>query len=229
MSVISPFDPGAIEHSSIDRSPDRQATGDSVLGKYDFLKLLVTQLGNQDPLNPMDGQEFAAQLAQFSSVEQLLNIGDALAQNGELNALLAQSVNSGVAAGLIGKTVRAAGNSVGWNGEHAAPLNFELADAADEVTIRIHDESGKIVRTLDLPVLSSGEHSFEWDGMDSSGLIVAEGSYTFEVVAADGEGNTVEAQTYLTGVVDRVTFGPEGVSLWIGSSRVSMADVESVE
>lgn len=113
--LISPFEPGGVVESNTSAN---QAAASAVMGKDDFLRLLVTQLGNQDPLNPMDGQEFAAQLAQFSSVEQLLNISDVLAQNGEMNGLLAQSINSGVASGLIGKTVQASGNAISWDGEN---------------------------------------------------------------------------------------------------------------
>lgn len=229
MNFITPFEPGVIEPSSSDRSSDKQTAGDAVMGKDDFLKLLVTQLGNQDPLNPMDGQEFAAQLAQFSSVEQLLNIGEALALNGEMNALLAQSVNSGVAAGLIGKSVRASGNTIGVDGENPPQLNFELADAADIVTITIHNESGTVVRTLDLPVQSSGEHTVDWDGLDANGQQASAGTYTYEVIATDGDGNPIESETFVNGVVNRVTFGQDGVMLWIGDARVSMSDVESVE
>ncbi len=224
--LISPFEPGGVVESNTSAN---QAAASAVMGKDDFLRLLVTQLGNQDPLNPMDGQEFAAQLAQFSSVEQLLNISDVLAQNGEMNGLLAQSINSGVAAGLIGKNVQASGNAISWDGENPPPINFELADGAEVVTVTIHNETGDVVRTLELPAHFAGEHTLEWDGLDATGQAASSGTYTVEVLARDSEGNPVEAESFVSGIVDRITFGQDGIMLWIGKTRVPMSAVESVE
>ena len=98
------------------------SASEASLSRDDFLQLLVTQLGNQDPLNPMDGQEFAAQLAQFSSLEQLININESMIQSGEINGLLAQSVNAGVAADLIGKTIEAEGDQFQYSGEDSTSL-----------------------------------------------------------------------------------------------------------
>ncbi|MEX1055960.1 MAG: flagellar hook capping FlgD N-terminal domain-containing protein, partial [Rhodothermales bacterium] len=143
MSVISPFEFGA--PSSIPPGTTPESSG-SALGKNEFLRLLVAQISNQDPLNPMQGHEFAAQLAQFSSVEQLMNIGDVLTKNGELNGLLAQSVNSGVASGLIGKSIETKGNQINWSGEGVSELNFKLADSAQSVTVTIRDKVGNVIR-----------------------------------------------------------------------------------
>lgn len=225
-SPISPFEPGATLPSATDRS---KKIGDDVMGKDEFLKLLITQLANQDPLNPMDGQQFAAQLAQFSSVEQLMNISGALAENGELNGMLAQSINSGVAAGLIGKSVESASDEVNFDGESPIDLSFRLDDNADSVKVTIRDEAGNLVRKFDLNGRSSGDHSFEWNGDDLSGQQVKAGLYTFEVTATNKAGGTVEAKEFLRGTVDRITFGQEGIMLWIGKVRVPMSAVESVE
>lgn len=225
-SPISPFEPGATLPSATDRS---KKVGDSTMGKDEFLKLLVTQLGNQDPLNPMDGQEFAAQLAQFSSVEQLMNISGALAESGEMNAMLAQSVNSGVAAGLIGKTVETASNRMNLDGENPIDLAFRLDDSADSVKVTILDEAGNLVRQIDLNGRSSGDHTFEWNGDDLSGQRVKAGLYSFEVEATNKAGETVTAEELFRGTVDRITFGQDGIMLWIGKVKVPMSDVESVE
>jgi len=228
MDLISTFQPGIEGASATDRSAPN-AAGDATMGKDEFLKMLVTQLKNQDPLNPMDGQEFAAQLAQFTSVEQLLNISDVLAQNGEMNAMLAQSVNSGVAAGLIGKSVQAVGDTVNWDGEHAVPINVKLAEAAETVTVTVRSDAGIAVRSFELKGRSSGEHALEWDGLDASGSKVASGTFSVEISASDVAGNPVEAESLIRGKVDRITFGQDGIMLWIGKLRVAMSDVESVE
>lgn len=209
----------------------RQATGSSVMGKDEFLLLLVTQLRNQDPTNPMDGQQFAAQLAQFSSVEQLINIDQTLAANGEMNSLLAQSVNSGVAAGLIGKTVEAAGNTVTWNGEGEAALHFEIGKPAGQVTVTIRDEAGNVVRELSLDDYEAGKHTVAWDGETNAGTRAASGTYTFEVKATGGKDGkeSIPATTFIKGRVDRITFGAEGIQLWLGDTAVLMGAVQSVQ
>jgi len=96
------------------------------LGKNDFLKLLTTQLQNQDPSNPMKGKDFAAQLAQFSSVEQLTNISGQIEEQGKSDGALAQSINDSVATDLIGQTVETSGNTLQWTGEGEAPLSVDL-------------------------------------------------------------------------------------------------------
>ena len=224
--IFSPFDIGATTPSATDRSKD---VGDGAMGKDEFLRLLVTQLSNQDPLNPMDGQQFAAQLAQFTSVEQLMNISDTLAGNGEMNGLLAQSINSGVAAGLIGKTVQTSGDQISLSGDEPAGVGFRLSDSADTVKLTIRSEAGTVVREIDLNGRASGDHEYEWDGLGENGKRLPDGSYTFEITATDAAGDAVEVQTFFKGVVDRITFGQDGIMLWIGKARVPMSDVESVE
>ncbi len=198
------------------------------LNREDFLLLLVTQLSNQDPLNPMDGQEFAAQLAQFSSLEQLININDSIALGSEVNGLLAQSVNSGVASGLIGKRIEAEGNQFYFDGDESAELRFQLERAASQIEIDIFNPAGQKVRTLTMAQLESGDHTLSWDGADADGNELPAGTFTYEVKATDAEGNEVSAKTFLSGRVDRVTFNQDGIFLWIGDTSVSMGDVSSV-
>ncbi|GIV61226.1 MAG: basal-body rod modification protein FlgD [Rhodothermaceae bacterium] len=210
-------------------SPTPAPTGSQILGKDEFLRLLVTQLSNQDPLNPLQGQEFAAQLAQFSSVEQLINIQETLAANGASLDVLAQTTNAGIASGLIGKTVEALGDQVSWDGEGERILGFDLAGSADTVTLTIRDAAGNVVRTVDLGQQDAGQHTFTWDGKDKYGATVAAGTYTFEVTATEADGDAVEATEHVTGTVDRITFGPEGILLWLGGTAVSLANVSAVK
>lgn len=203
--------------------------GGADLGKEEFLKLLVTQLSHQDPMNPMDGHEFVAELAQFSSVEQLTNISEGLSQSIEMNNLVAQSVNSGVAAGLIGKTVESPGDAVAWKGEGEPPLRFDLAGPATSVEVTIRNESGAVVRTMTLDAWEEGANTSAWDGKNDDGSRVPEGVYSFEVNATDASGEPVAASTYTRGQVDRISFGPEGTQLWIGGIALPMGLVTSVE
>lgn len=199
-----------------------------VLGREDFLLLLVTQLSNQDPLNPMDGQEFAAQLAQFSSLEQLITIGDTLEHHGALNGLLAQSINSGVAAGLIGKEIEAEGLDLFITDGDVSGMRLELGEAASSVTIDIKNEAGQIIQTLDLGPKAKGEHQIIWDGKDADGNEVANGKYSVDIHATDASGNDVGNRTFMQGLVDRITFGPEGILVWVGQTSVPLGNVSSV-
>ena len=222
------IDPLGITPIELRGNPGSPKSSDSsVMGRDEFLRLLVSQLSNQDPLNPLEGQEFAAQLAQFTSVEQLINIDQTLAAQGELNAMLATSMNNGVAAGLIGQTIEAPGSQLNWDGENASQGRLDLEGPA-AVKIEIRDSTGFVVRTLDLGALSSGEQDYEWDGLDDSGNRVGAGVYSTSVVATDSDGNSVPATQTVRGEVSRVTFTPEGVFLWIGQLAVSMTNVRSV-
>lgn len=200
----------------------------SILGKEDFLTLLVTQLSNQDPLNPLAGQEFAAQLAQFSSVEALLNIETALELNTEINGLLAQSMNSGVAAGLIGKTVTAESDHLFVKGDGVIPVTFDLASPAASTSITIKNEAGLVVRTITTGGQERGMNTVDWDGTNDAGEQLPEGNYTFSVAATDLSGEAVAATTFTRGQVDRVSFTPEGILLWIGDVSFAMSTVTSV-
>lgn len=206
-----------------------QATGGERMGKQDFLKLLVTQLRTQDPMNPMKGQEFAAQLAQFSSVEQLTNIKSTLESQNQSNGLLSQSINSGVAADLLGKRVEASGNQIEWQGEDPVDLGFELGSAAEEATLTVHDEAGNVVYEKDLGALDKGEHDVTWEGTNTDGETAAAGNYTFELSAQDANGDALNVKTHMSGTVDRVTFGQDGILLWINGTKIPMGQVQSVE
>lgn len=199
-----------------------------VLAQEDFLLLLVTQLSNQDPLNPMDGQEFAAQLAQFSSLEQLIGIGDQLTDNNTVSGLLAQSMNSGVAAGLIGKEVEAEGHDIIVSDGKTSEISYELGEAASNISIEIKDASGQLIRTIDVGQRSQGEHEFKWDGKDAEGNDVANGKYTIDLKATDSDGNDVNSRSFMKGKADRITFGPEGILVWIGQTSIPLGSVRSV-
>lgn len=227
MNVLGTQDTSAAQAASAGGSLTGSAG--AAMGKEDFLKLLVTQLKNQDPMNPAKGHEFAAQLAQFSSVEQLISINSSLAENSQMNGMLAQSINSGVAAGLIGKTIRAAGDHITLPAEGGTNLNFNLAEGAQNVTVAVKNAAGTIVRTFELGAHSSGEHSIAWDGLDENGARVSSGTYRFDVAAVDSADEAVAVETIAKGTVERVTFGKDGILLWIGDRSVAMKDVESVE
>jgi flagellar basal-body rod modification protein FlgD len=197
-----------------------------VLGKDDFLKLLTVQLQHQDPLEPQDNTEMVAQLAQFSSLEQLENMNQNLASSLDLDLILTQVLNNTAAAGLIGKSVVAGGNSValGAPGE-AVQVNFDVAANAESLTVTIYDESGTLVRTIEESGIEAGRQSIEWDGEDSSGNRLSAGTYTFRVTATDGEGNSIDVSPLVMGNVDVVKFVNGEAVLVLDGVEVAISEI----
>ena len=196
----------------------------NILGKDDFLTLLVTQLQHQDPLNPQDSTEFTAQLAQFSSLEQLGNVNDNL----EYLKLAMIAANNSEAVALIGKQIIAAGNTIQLDNGAAVACNFELAGGASAVAVNIYDANGNFMRTFEGGALSAGAHALEWDGKDSEGNSVPDGAYTFEVLAVDYNNQMVNATTFTTGNVSGIVFRNNLTYLVTGSQEISIGDVIKV-
>lgn len=188
---------------------------DDALGKDQFLTLLVAQLQHQDPLNPMESTDFTAQLAQFSSLEQLFGINDNL--TGIQERLSVQE--NGDILDYIGKTVKTAGNMIFVNDGKMESGSYALEDRAD-VTVFVCDSNGMEVRRLYQGWQNPGEHELSWDGRDSAGDMVGDGIYTFEVEARNEGGFILPYNAYLTGEVIGVTNESGTAYLMIGDRLV---------
>jgi flagellar basal-body rod modification protein FlgD len=199
-------------------------TPKSTLGKDDFLSLLITQMQHQDPLDPMKGTEFAAQLAQFSSLEQLTNINSNLEQSLTANAMLSSSINNALAATFIGKEVRATGSTFQFSTAGNVKLGYCLEDEASAVSVRIYDSGGKLVRTISGPA-GTGDKTVAWDGTDENGQALGSGSYTFKVEAVDSTGTEVASDAFVYGKVSAVRFKPEGTVFVIDGVEISLANI----
>ena len=200
------------------------ATGDSSLGKDDFLKILVAQLEAQDPLAPMEGQEFASQLAQFSSLEQLTNVNTNLETSQAFDVAL--SNNSTI--NLIGKTVDAPGNTIDLKSGEVETLSFSVDSDASEVTIDIYDSTGAKVSTANLGAQSEGLHEFVWNGTDSSGALLPAGNYTFNVTASNAAGNFVNAKTFAAGLVTDVIFEEGQAFAIVNGQKLAVSEITKV-
>ena len=200
------------------------AAGDSSLGKDDFLQILVAQLEAQDPLSPMEGQEFASQLAQFSSLEQLTNV------NGNLEGMqafnLALSNNSSLA--LIGKNVDAPGNTIDLKAGEVETLSFSVDSDASEVSIDIYDSTGAKVSTASLGAQAKGLHEFIWNGTDSSGNLLPAGKYSFKVNATDTAGNFVNSETFAAGLVTDVIFEDGQAFAIVNGQKLAVSEISKV-
>jgi flagellar basal-body rod modification protein FlgD len=215
-----------INASTLTMSDTKVATtSKSILGKDDFMKLLITQLRYQDPLNPMSGTEFAAQLAQFSSVEQLHNISEQLTMNLDASNLMTQSISNALAATMVGKDIKASGETFAYAGTGEARFGYTLPGAAESVVIKIQNEAGVVVKSIKGTGLSKGDTTVTWDGLDEDGNRVAAGSYTFTVEAKDVSGNTIEARPYLFGRVTSVRFKATGTVFVLDGVEIPLADV----
>ena len=177
------------------------ASAQRALGKEDFLRLLVAQLSAQDPLNPMEATEFTAQLAQFSSLEQMTNI------NSTLEELVAaqQAMGNSSLISIIGKLVDVPGNSFEHTQGEATNLTYTLGSEADTTKIEIYNSTGALVNTLNGPG-AEGSNLAVWNGLDSQGNPVGAGFYTFKIQATDSSGKPVGAETFTTGLVTDVLF-----------------------
>ena len=170
---VQAINPGLTQYNSA-------AQGKSELGQQEFLQLLVAQLQNQDPVNPMDGAEFAAQLADFNSVEQLISVNEGLSQLAISQDLMGASLTNSMAASLTGKEVRALSNEIALSSEGNASVNYKLNDSASQVEIVIRTESGAEIRRETLSGIPSVNNSWTWDGLDTNGERMGEGKYTVE-------------------------------------------------
>lgn len=196
------------------------------LGKDEFLRLLVTQLQNQDPVNPMDSSAFASQLAQFNSVEQLINVNDSLVAMGESQALIGTGLNNTLASTLPGKTVRANSNEVQLTGG-SAKTNYNLGTAASEIEVTIKNANGVVVRTEIIKNKGAGDHEWTWNGKASDGKSLPDGKYSVSIKAKDGD-NTVLATPYINGTVSKVKYTNEGVQLLVNGIYIGLGDVEEI-
>ncbi|MHB2147771.1 flagellar hook assembly protein FlgD [Calditrichota bacterium LG25] len=219
----------SITNTNIVNSAQQNAISDNAdLGKYEFLQLLVTQLKNQDPLSPMQSQDFAAQLAQFSSLERLMDIDSSLQQGMEADMLLAQTIHNTMATTFIGKEVLAYGDSFSLLSGESASLSFELNGSVKEATIEIYDENDQLVRTIKMTELEKGRHSVEWDGMDEAGNALNGGVYHFKVKAIDEQDNAVTAQTFTRGIVSAVKYEQGQPVLLVDGKEIYFGEVVQI-
>ncbi len=209
---------GAI--NEINNMTSTQNTTRETLGRDDFLKIFLAQLKYQDPLNPMEGTEFTAQLAQFSSLEQLFNVNEHL----EAMSLAEAEAKKFQALSLIGKEVLASGASVSLGRAGEASGGFSIGEEA-RCVVQILNPDGIEVRRLDLGVLEPGEHQFDWDGMDENGNRMPAGAYNFRVLATDANGGVVNVDTMITGLVDKVSLQAETPVLYLGEMAVGLNQV----
>lgn len=204
-----------------------QGTPGSDLGKDEFLRLLVTQLQNQDPVNPMDSSQFASQLAQFNSVEQLINVNSSIENMAASQEVIGAGLSNTLAASLPGKKVKAYAEVIRFDGDKPTEFGYNLSSTADKVEIEIISENGDVIRTVNFENKGPGEHTWEWDGKTTDGKSLPAGDYSIRVTAQDGDAE-VQTNTFIYGTVDRVKYTPTGVQLLVNGAYIGLGDVEEI-
>jgi flagellar basal-body rod modification protein FlgD len=187
-----------------------------------FLTLLVTQLKNQDPLNPLDNAQLTSQLAQISTVSGINRLNDTMAALAA-SVGAAQSLQS---ASLVDRDVVAAGDKL-LLADSKGPLGFELADAADSVSVTIRDASGRPVRRMELGAQPQGLQTLVWDGATDAGVAAAAGTYSFTITATSG-GKAVTADPMMVARVDGFVPGAKDAPAQLQLGRLGRIDLTQV-
>ena len=198
------------------------------LGKDEFLKMLVAQLRHQDPMNPMEGQEFAAQLAQFSSVEQLVSLNSQFAQQAQSTALLAESLSNNGALSTIGRTVLAVGDQVELPADGSGAetsVTFGVGADGGRATLTLYDAAGREVGTRPLGYLGGGRQSAT---LGDAAAELEPGVYRYEVTVLNTKNEQVPVTTFTAGTVDGVRYGADGATLTAGELTIGVGQIVQV-
>lgn len=209
--------------STASNSVTGSLTGASNLGKDDFLLLLVTQLQNQDPLNPQDPTEFTSQLAQYSSLEQLFTVNEQLQQLETTNGNVVQMT----ALGLMGQNVVVQSDSFTL-GSDPVTLGYKLSGNVDEAQVAIQNADGKTVATLHGSALSAGEHFINWNGTDNAGAKLPAGEYQIKILTTLNGETTTGGKPLLKTSVTGVDLNGGSSTLVTSAGQYSLGKVTSV-
>ncbi|WP_127716598.1 flagellar hook assembly protein FlgD [Halobacteriovorax sp. HLS] len=195
------------------------------LGKDGFLKLLSHQLANQDPLKPMDQKQFAADLAQFSQLEQLTNMNKKMEGMQKNDG----TENKFMAASFIGKEVTSSGTSISYDGEgRTVNLPFHLDKPARNLMVRVYDTKNQLIAQIEKESLGQGSQNVIWDGLQLDGTVAVKDNYRIDVTAYDEEMNKFKGKTKSTGLVTGVHFdNGEAVLEVDNTKKVYLRDVDN--
>lgn len=225
MTTISTNNPGVTDALMNAVNGTKSSTSSSAIAETQdrFMKLLVTQMRNQDPLNPMDNAQMTSQLAQLSTVSGIEKL------NATLQSLMGdyQASQSMQSAAMIGHGVLVPGSSLELESGQAL-MGFDLAGPADKVVVTIRDAKGNAVQKIDLGAQEAGTVPLAWDGKTDSGATAADGKYTFEVSATRGD-EKVSNTALSFGQVASVSTGSQGVKINIpGIGAVDFSAVRQI-
>jgi flagellar basal-body rod modification protein FlgD len=194
------------------------------LGKEEFLTLLVAQLKNQDPLNPLDATDFTAQLAQFSSLEQLIEINNNI---GDMQEGLTTREDADIL-DYIGKIIKTNDTTITVDDGVTGSIVYTLDDSLD-VNIHIYNDDGIEVRTINAGKQDRGEHALAWDGLNNDGTEVQNGTYIFDIRALSENGQIIPCESYFAGKVTGIGYKGGTPFLMIGTREINPESVIEVK
>jgi len=216
--------------SNIGQNSVSNSKNNSSIGKDEFLKLLTYQLKAQNPMKPYDNQEFAAQLAQFSQLEQLVDIKSLLAEQSSTNNILTQTIANSALPGMLGKNAMGITNIINYSGQENMNFAYDNTYNASSGVIEIKDSTGNLINRYELSgnQLTQGLQNFEWDGKDNQGEKVANGNYTISVELADASGASYNPDIFVKGKIDAVRFKSEGTMLVINGMEIPLNKISDI-
>ena len=216
MEILNSLSGANAAQSTVQKDP-------TAVEKEGFLKLLVAQLSNQDPMQPQDSEAYVQQLTQFSTLEQLMNLN-----KGVDNLAMGQlSNNTQEAVRFVGRDVVAKGNTFTLDETGSAPVRYSTGDEATRVTLTIHAENGDVLRTV-TSAPERGGGVYHWDGLDEEGRPAPPGRYRVVLEAVDVAGEPVPVDSYVRGQVTGVRFDEGFPELMIGDRRIRMSNISEV-
>lgn len=209
----------------IDPNKKVRTVGNDKLDKDSFFKLMIAQMKNQDPTNPLKSHEMAAQLANFSSLEQMQNMNKTLEEmkNAQKPTEQFQALN------FIGKAV--AGDSskiMRAKGDKDHDLRYSLPNSVQEVNIKVKNAEGEVVKAYTLKNVKAGENVITWNGIDEKGAVAPAGDYQFTAEAIGSNGQKMAVKTAFEGVITGINYSAEGPVLLVGNQAVRMRDVKRI-
>ena len=191
------------------------------LGKQDFLNLLMTQMANQDPLDPMDSAGMMQQLSSMGTVEQLQNLNT---QTANLMAIQ-QYIAKATAGSLLGKDVEVGAREIPLKNGESLPVSYKLDGSADRVMLLVQDSTGELIREINLESRAQGEHEFYWDGRDNDGDVMPDGNYSYNVFARTDGGEEIGVTMTKSGQVSMIRFDGNEPLLKINDEWVSAKEM----
>ncbi|WP_448379062.1 flagellar hook assembly protein FlgD [Fervidobacterium sp.] len=193
------------------------------MDKEAFLRLLITQLKNQDPLEPMKDRDFIAQMSQLSSLEQIMNMSKSVQQFVDTAAQLYRTQ----AVSMIGKTAVVKTNTITVSNGVPETKVFKL-DAPATIVVRIFDQNSKLVKEQKLGNVDAGMQLIAWDGKDENGIKVKDGKYTFKILKLTANGDYEEIPSVESGVVSGVQFDGNKINVVVNSKIYELSEISEI-
>ncbi|AKH20280.1 flagellar hook assembly protein FlgD [Sedimenticola thiotaurini] len=210
-------------YQALGLSSETETESSNELGMEDFLELMVTELTYQDPFSPMENSELATQISQFSVVSGIDELNSAFA--GFSDAMISDQALQ--AANIVGRTVLAPLNTANLEAGGTIQGVVGVTESASDVTVRISDASGELVKEIHLGTQTKGEVSFTWDGLDESGQAVEPGQYQI-AAQAEVDGESITPYTLIEAKVDSVSIGAAGQELSVNLAGLGPISFSSV-